>query len=133
MRRACLVIATVLCLSIEGGAALAAEPEAEGASPATGSRIAAGFWVNGAGDVDRGISYDVLSFRSPLRAGMAWRVSLLLGSKTGGVSVATDLWRESTRLGETRLSLGGAALAPDIAVEGWTPAAVILLRITKPE
>ncbi len=125
-----IALAALLC-AVHLGAQEAASPAAEEAEDS--SRIAAGFWVDGAGKPDQGVAYDVLALESPLRDGKYWRLSLILGKEGGGMALATDLWSEKTRFGETTLSLGGAALTDEVAGKGWRPAAVVLLRVRRGE
>lgn len=93
------------------------------------SRLGAAFWLLQDGSGDKGLGYDLLSLPSPLRAGKYWRLSLLLGSRSGGVSLTTDLWTEVYAGQAVTLTFGGAAVTEDLAVGEWIPGLVVTLRV----
>lgn len=102
---------------------LPAEPEP---SP---PRLGAAFWLLQDGSADQGPSYDILSLESPRRAGLYWRLSLLLGASSGGVALTTDLWTEATRAGRVTLTLGGGVLTQSPEAGAWNPGLVCTIRI----
>ncbi|HSF40291.1 MAG TPA: hypothetical protein VLT87_10905 [Thermoanaerobaculia bacterium] len=55
---------------------------------------------------------------------------MLLGSRSGGVSLTTDMWSEETRAGWMTLTLGGAAVTESLEAGEWSPAAVVTLRVS---
>ena len=93
-------------------------------------RLGLAVWLLQDGTGDQGTSYDLLTFPSPRRPGRYWRAFLLLGARSGGVSLGTDLWSESTRAGQITLILGGAAITESLEAGEWTPALVVGLRVS---
>jgi hypothetical protein len=93
-------------------------------------RIGAAFWLLQSGKGDQGPSYDLLTLKSPRRPGKYWRLSMLLGSRSGGVSLTTDMWSEETRAGWMTLTIGGAAVTESLGGGEWSPAAVVTLRVS---